>query len=370
MIGIGILISNNNNISDSLFSNGLIQNCLNLYDLINSIDGYKPYFMCLGSDETFSLMSRDLKKINYDLVKANLDNVNKLKIKAILEAGSFSDVLFKVIKEKKPEVKFVSVEYGNPLFFNIEYSVFKKDKLFSSPKDRDEVWYSPHFDYSHDFISELSRCDRVKTCPFIWSEKFLLHNINKYNIDTRRFSNQSLNDISILEPNLNLVKTSVIPLLIADKLFREDKSFINSVAAFGCKKLENSSTFSGIIRNTQLFKNNKLALLNRYPFVEIFSKVSGVLLSHQHYNALNYAYLDALYLGIPIVHNSEYFKDVGYYYNAFNISEGKEALKAAICSHKHRSKEKINKEKEVINNFSIKKNLQAYKDMLEELISK
>ena len=202
MIGVGILISNNNNISDSLFSNGLIQNCLNLYDLINSIDGYKPYFMCVSSEETFSLMNKNLKKINYELVRANLDNINKLKIKAILEAGSFSDVLFKVVKEKKPDVKFVSIEYGNPLFFNIEYSVFKKDKLFACPKDRDEVWYSPHFQFSHDFISELSRCDRVKTCPFIWSEKFLLHNINKYNIDTKRFSNQFSNLFSNRFSNL------------------------------------------------------------------------------------------------------------------------------------------------------------------------
>ena len=370
MIGVGILISNNKNILNSLFSNGLIQNCLNLYDLINSIDGFEPYLMCLSSEEFFSPMKKDLNKLNYNLEKANLENINKLNINIILEAGSFSDVLFKVIKEKKPSVKFVSIEYGNPLFFNIEHSVFQKDKLFSCPKDRDEVWYSPHFEYSHDFISEISRCDSAKICPFIWSEKFLLHNINKYNIDTTRFSKKSLNDVSILEPNLNLVKTSVIPLLIADKLFKENKSFINSVAAFGCKKLENSSTFSSIVKNTQLFKDNKLALLNRYPFVEIFSKVSGILLSHQHYNGLNYAYLDALYLGIPLVHNSKYFKDVGYYYNDFNISEGKEALKKAISYHKFRPKENIEVEKEVINNFSIKKNIQAYKNMLEELVSK
>jgi hypothetical protein len=369
MIGVGILISNNNNIIESLFSNGLIQNCLNLYDLINSIEGYNPFFVSMASDEDFNSTKKDLKKLNYDIIKASLANLKNKNTKIILEAGSFSDVLFRLTKAKMPEVKFVSVEYGNPLFFNIEYSVFKKDKLFSSPKDRDQVWYSPHFDYSHDFISELSRCGSAKPCPFIWSEKFLLHNINKYNIDTRRFLNQSLNNISILEPNLNLVKTSVVPLLIANKLFKENKNFINSVSAFGCKKLENSSTFNEIIKNTELFRSNKLALLNRYPFVEIFSKVSGLMLSHQHYNSLNYAYLDALYLGVPLVHNSVYFKDVGYYYNDFNISEGKEALKKAISYHRFRSEEEKDKEKEIINNFSIEKNIQEYKYMLEELIS-
>ena len=112
------------------------------------------------------------------------------------------------------------------------------------------------------------------------------------------------------------------------------------------KKLLKSETFNVIRKGLGLDKDKKIEYYDRYPIVEIFSKISDCLVTHQHYNELNYIYMDAIFLrGIPMVHNSNAIKEVGYYYNDFNLPEGKEKLKEAILTHKFRSEDVKKKEK-------------------------
>ena len=44
-------------------------------------------------------------------------------------------------------------------------------------------------------------------------------------------------------------------------------------------------------------------------------------------------YYEALYGGFPLVHNSPFLKDVGYYYEDFDIDDGVHALERAVFEH-------------------------------------
>jgi hypothetical protein len=57
------------------------------------------------------------------------------------------------------------------------------------------------------------------------------------------------------------------------------------------------------------------------------------VLSHQWENPLNYAYLDAMYMDYPIVHNAEFIQDGGYFYPDFDIKKGEEVLNDVILNH-------------------------------------
>ena len=59
----------------------------------------------------------------------------------------------------------------------------------------------------------------------------------------------------------------------------------------------------------------------------------STVLSHQVFNELNYIYLEALYLDLPIIHNSEILKDYGYYYDDCNISAAVNCLEIALNNH-------------------------------------
>ena len=62
MKGVAILIANINNINKRLFSNGLNQNIFNLYDVINKIEGFKPYICTLSNKDDFDKNLPELKK--------------------------------------------------------------------------------------------------------------------------------------------------------------------------------------------------------------------------------------------------------------------------------------------------------------------
>ena len=50
-------------------------------------------------------------------------------------------------------------------------------------------------------------------------------------------------------------------------------------------------------------------------------------------NGLNYLHMEALYLNMSLVHNSEYIKKCGYYYPNFDVREGARVLRHAIKNH-------------------------------------
>ena len=78
---------------------------------------------------------------------------------------------------------------------------------------------------------------------------------------------------------------------------------------------------------------DKLIFDPRERTAAIFNRDNPLVLSHQHLNALNNTYLEALNYGYPLVHNSPFFKDYGYYYSDFNIIEAAEQIKLATEIH-------------------------------------
>ena len=59
----------------------------------------------------------------------------------------------------------------------------------------------------------------------------------------------------------------------------------------------------------------------------------GRLVCHQILNPLNYIYLDAAYMGYPVLHNAPLCKDLGYYYEGSNTVEGAKQLNNILKNH-------------------------------------
>ena len=93
------------------------------------------------------------------------------------------------------------------------------------------------------------------------------------------------------------------------------------------------------------------------------------MLSHQHMCALNYTYLECLYLGIPLFHNSEYFKDAGYFYSEFSVSEGAASLEHAILDKGNFCEKKEQAAKEYLWKYSLEneQNINEYIKLIDEV---
>ena len=108
----------------------------------------------------------------------------------------------------------------------------------------------------------------------------------------------------------------------------------------------------------------------RYPMPTMLSKgFVGTILSHQFYCDLNYLVLEGLYTGVPIVHNSEFCKDAGYFYKEFNADGCVEMLKTALTSHDQNNLHYNSASREVLYRFSAKntENKKGYIQLIENI---
>lgn len=369
-MNIAITLKYMESFKEKLFSNGLYQNIFTLYRLLKSA-GYNPY-ICIGmSGQHLDSAKKKLKEMNYNSIGFSGKEMKENNIHVLIEAGTVVDSLDS-IRNENPNMKVAALLYGNPYFPRIENIVFKPQAASSSlAAERDGMWISPHFEFCKEFVSELSGIEDVKIAPFVWSSKYLEDNFKERGLDRNTVSEKMMSskNIAIMEPNLNILKTCIIPSMIVNRLYREHPELIESAMCFGSSDLINSKTANSLLSSLKCVKDKKLTVEARYAFDAIFSKWCGSIVSHQHFNELNYVYIEALYYNIPLIHNSPFFKDVGYFYNEFNVEEGKERLKEAILTHKYRSKAKKDLEEYYINKYldTNQDNIDGYKKLIEDL---
>ena len=65
----------------------------------------------------------------------------------------------------------------------------------------------------------------------------------------------------------------------------------------------------------------------------MINEYCDIILSWQWENPLNYLYLDAVWMGAPVVHNAHLCKDIGYYYKDFKLYEAADVAEQAIKEH-------------------------------------
>ena len=69
-------------------------------------------------------------------------------------------------------------------------------------------------------------------------------------------------------------------------------------------------------------------------------------------NGLNYTYLECLHLGIPLVHNSKYIQDAGFYYSGYDIHAGADQVENMITTYDRDYDKHMKKNKEVLFRYS------------------
>jgi hypothetical protein len=89
-----------------------------------------------------------------------------------------------------------------------------------------------------------------------------------------------------------------------------------------------------IVKYMDAFKDKKFAFDGRYPIVHILANFAEMVVSQQWGNPLNYAYLDAAYFGIPLVHNAHLCQDLGYYYEDFKLKDMSKQILRAVDERK------------------------------------
>src|SRR3990167_2283023 len=341
---------------DSIFTNGCIQQAYFLYKLLKHT-GYNIELATPHKDYTkFELVDIPVRYISN--TSNNLHDVFLI----INVSMNINDiVLYKLYN-----IYVITLVCGNLYILHQEDYVHKCFNVLNILEYQfiDEFWVLPMYKFSLDYIKLLYR-KQVHLLPYIWDsdivEKYI--KLNNLNIHFSYNQNKPLN-IAIFEPNMSIHKTALIPLLISNELYESNESnelsesSINKVYIFcSSDNIKNSN-----VNNLKIVRDGKVEYYNRIVLFEALQAIrksnedNTIIISHNIMNELNFLHLELMYLGYPVVHNCEPYKNNKLYYNSFKELEAVNIIKklnSILTSQTYNIKNIYN---EISSNYSLKNN--------------
>lgn len=376
-INIGITIILKDPKKDSPFSNGIRQNVILLQEL---------YKKCKNVNNSYIINSANINPEDY---KSTFWEPYSKNIISVKEAENLCDVIV-LCHGNLSKKEFIELENLNKkIVFQVlgsELSIFNEKVLFDDKStglydknnNLDAIWVSPHF-YERDkhFFEQIHKCP-VFEAPYVWSPKFMEPDIQKYEQKNKTANYAPVNSkkrISTMEPNLNMGKTCIIPIVISEKLYNRNPDLIDKVNMFGTDRIKKKRDFVQFVNRMDCYKNNKMFFESRYPIVWSLKNHTDIVLSHQVHWDLNYLYLDAAWLGYPVVHNSSMMKDLGWYYPENNATIAVEHLEYVIRNFdnlEYPNNKYLERSRKFAGRYLIDnpENIKGYEKLIDQLFSK
>lgn len=232
--------------------------------------------------------------------------------------------------------KLVSYIAGNVLAMNFEQvACFVPHGEIMSAVPFDAVWITPQHWRMNRAYAAVTRTENVALAPHIWAPDVLTQAAArlKKSLFWKDEPNPSGARIGVFDPNVNVLKTFHLPLLVCEEAARRYPGAIDRVLLFSAAHLKGITHVEEFIAATDLGRAGRVFVEQRAPLPEVLGGHIDLIVTHQWENNLNYLYWDALYAGFPLVHNADPIADVGYYYDAFDPQAGGRALLSALEHH-------------------------------------
>jgi hypothetical protein len=139
--------------------------------------------------------------------------------------------------------------------------------------------------------------------------------------------------LGIFEPNICMVKTSHLPMLLVDVAHRANPRMIELLRVYNTFHMKDHVTFVGFANSLDIVRHGLATFEGRFPVYQCLSSQVDAVVCHQWENGQNYLYYEALHGGYPLIHNSTFIDDCGYFYPGFDCEEGGLALMQAFAQH-------------------------------------
>lgn len=345
----------------STWSSGIFQNIYFLYRLFEMAPRVEAVYFVDQTQVDEPIKQTTLGNYTCNVISA-AEAVQKVDV--LIEVGQ---QLWKHIADGVTEKggKIVSLRLGSSYIDEVMATFHDRPPFLShNGVQYDEFWGMPHHEKtSSAMLSVLSRCHN-EIMPYVWEPFFVQAMIDR-DPESNRFSyvkGKASRNAAICEPNMSPVKMFHIPLLACEALYRQNPELLNHVFVMNGFKLKESPSFLQFVNRLDVFKTNVASFEGRLDIVTLMTHHADIIVAHHWDNGLNYLYLDAMYGGFPVVHNSEFIKDFGYYYEGFDAYDGAAQIKRAILEHDDHLEAYREKNKELFYRYSIfnPDNIKAY----------
>lgn len=332
----------------SIFSNGLTQNVLMFYDVVKQLPSATKVSLV-------DVQRRDLEEYQkfpyldgYEIEQWDNQTIaDQFDVLVIFGISPTVNSL-KAFKRKESN-KIVAYKGGNIAVMQMESLIFSQrskdlDKktepspIIDTGKMVDEVWMVPQQEFHNLDIFSIQNYATARSVPFIWSSKFIdqsIENIRIENPEAKILFEEKNGEIekwnvASMEPNTSTLK-NMYPLIHAfEWAFRKEPNLFDKFKITNAAEFTKNKFLIKFIYEFEFYHAKKLLLAPRWSVTKLLAEDAELILSHQWGNPLNYAYLDTVYLGYPLVHNAELCQDIGYYYEDWNLKDAGDLIIKAI----------------------------------------
>lgn len=328
-IGITIGLANS---AESLWVNGIKQNAIYLFEALRRVEGVASLILvnttAVAGDHTVPWDLDRWPVASFDDAKDTVD--------VLIELGGQIDAQ-QTSYLKARGARLVSYCCGS------EYVLAMQSMLFGRPmgganlfvnQRYDAVWVIPQVAGSSlHFFRTLRRCE-PRVVPFVWDPVFLHARSSGLPHEGEYRPRAGPRRLSVMEPNHDVVKFCLYPILIAEEAYRARPEAIEFLHVTNAERLaKESPEFVAFMTQLGIVKEHKVTFVGRYETPEFLSAMTDAVISHQWENPLNYFYLEVCWQGYPLIHNAQLCTQLGYYYPDNDVREGACQLLRALDTH-------------------------------------
>jgi hypothetical protein len=352
---------------ESLWVNGIKQNALYLMKLFQQsplnhrVTLVNTTSVPLTADLPWNIERFPIR--TFDDAKDSLD--------VLVELGGQIDSLQTAYLQERG-TKLVSYCCGPEYVQMMEAMIFGRrltDFVFIN-QHYDQVWAIPQvIETSASFFGVLRRQD-VREVPFVWDPMCLDERTSNLPFRGEYRPTGRGKRLSIMEPNIDVLKFCLYPLLIAEAGYRKRSKKVDYVHVTNAEHLATKSPeFIGVAHYLDLVRDKKISFVGRYDTPQFLAEHSDIVVSNQWGLALNYFYFDVCWNGYALVHNAHLCKEIGYFYPGNDVEAGARQLVEAIDHHDDDWQGYLKRQREQIGRFlpGNPKQIEAYDRLLAGL---
>lgn len=331
-VGITIFVKADGSLA--LFENGLRQNVLFMYQLFSAAPNCKRVYLLNHGDGRVPIVPEGLG-LDPTAIVSTSDVMEELDYVIGLGAAMDRET---VMGLKQRGCKVICYKGGNGGVISIEGMVAKPEpradaELYFDHDYYDAIWMTPqHIHTYRGWCETIYRCP-VYEVPQIWSPLM----IETSDEDIRaRFGYRKSNDpwrVGVMDPNITVMKTSHLPMLVCEAAFRRQPDAFKAMFITNAWQFREKPHFQSLAVSLQASKAGVMTIEGRFVGPHFIANHCDAIVTHHWENGLNYLYYEVLYGGYPLIHNSEFLKDYGYYYKDFDAESGADALLRAYAEH-------------------------------------
>jgi hypothetical protein len=232
---------------------------------------------------------------------------------------------------------------GNILNIDAETPMFFPGMMFSHHVvgEQDEIWTSPHYGQHAEYAAWLNGAEpegkTMRIAPYVWDSSILTDDGRRH-IQWRPRLPTEKPCILIMEPNISIQKSAILPLLIIEEYARANPEKDFDVIVLNTDRLNLSGYYKNSIEPClDIAKQGKITYIGRHDMIYVMKTYPhATAVCHHVNNEFNYMVLEFLYAGFPVLHNCGAWDKSGYYYPDNDIKVGAKQLDSALSMHHER----------------------------------